>query len=48
MTIWPVQKQTYRTTQKHVDNQGAIDIQKNIACVFFGYFLFYLFLFSIS
>jgi len=29
MTKWPVQKQTHRTTQKHVEHQDATDIQKN-------------------
>ena len=28
MTKCPIQKQTHRTTQKHVENQDATDIQK--------------------
>jgi len=28
MTKWPIQKQTHRTTQKHVEHQDATDIQK--------------------
>jgi len=30
MTKWPVQKQTHRTTQKHVEYQDATYIQKTI------------------
>ena len=26
MTKWPVQKQTHRTTQNHVEHRDAIDI----------------------
>ena len=37
MTKWPIQKQTHRTTHKHVEHQGATDIQKK-PC--FGILLF--------
>jgi len=28
MTKWSVQKQTHRTTKKHIEHQDATDIQK--------------------
>jgi len=35
ITKWPVQKQTHRKTQKHVEHQDGTDIQKQIIfCVF--------------
>jgi len=30
ITEWPVQKQTHRTIQKHVEHQDATDIKKTI------------------
>jgi len=36
MTKWPVQKQTHRTTQKHVEHQGATDIQKKYLKTIWG------------
>jgi len=43
MTIWPVQKLTQKTTQKHIQHQDATDIKKKYFFVFFG-FLFFIFL----
>ena len=34
MIKWPVQKQTHRTTQKHIEHQGANSEEKTIVCVF--------------
>jgi len=44
MTKWPVQKQTHRTTQKHVEHQDTTDIQKKKThlFVFFGFLFFVL------
>ena len=41
MTKWPVQQQTHRTTQNHVEHQDTINIQKN----YFIFSDFILFLF---
>jgi len=35
MTKWTVQKQTHRTTQKHVEHQDATAIQKKLLFVFY-------------
>jgi len=32
MAKWPVQKQTHKTTQKHVEHQDARDIQNIFSC----------------
>ena len=42
MTKWPVQKTTYRTTQKHVEHQYATDIQKNDFFLIFLFFSFFI------
>jgi len=39
MTKWPIQKQTHRTTHKHVEHQGATDIQKKLVLLFFILFI---------
>jgi len=41
MTKWPLQKQTQRTTQKHVEHQDETDLKKkHYFFVFFGMFFF--------
>jgi len=32
MTKWSVQKQTHRTTQKHIEQQDATNIQEKSVC----------------
>ena len=39
MTKWPVQKQTQRTAQKHVELPDATNIQK--IAIFLDFFLFF-------
>jgi len=43
MTIWPAHKQTHRTTQKHIDHQYAIDIDKKLFLCFSDFSFFLLF-----
>jgi len=46
MTKWHVQKQTHRTTQKHIKHEDATDIQKKnyfyVFQIFFPFIYFYL------
>jgi len=43
MTKWPVQKQTHRTTQKHIQHQGANSEDKNNIFVFQFLNFYYIF-----
>jgi len=50
LTKWPVQKQTHRTTQKHVhvEHQDATDIQKKSLLRFSDFNFLFHFLFIVS